>query len=126
MAPKGELALDYYEFEVDPVELHWHQEMIDNPDAKYCFVFDARNIFRELTENGNRLMQDLIEQAVDVYCNEQSVDTWYYPSVGTDEHCHLLYTSTSSWIVALRMSKGTEPNLYNVLMRRLDHVEVRK
>jgi hypothetical protein len=121
MAPKGELALDYYEFEVDPVELHWHQEMIDNPDAKYCFVFDARNVFRELTENGNRLMQ-----AVDVYCNEQSVDTWYYPSVGTDEHCHLLYTSTSSWIVALRMSKGTEPNLYNVLMRRLDHVEVRK
>jgi hypothetical protein len=118
--------LQYLEFTVDPIELRWHQEMIDNPDAKYCFVFDARNVFRELTENGNKVMRALIEEAVDEYCKEQNVDTWYYPSEGAEEHHHLLYTSTSSWIVALRMTKGTEPTLYNVLLRRLDHVEVRK
>jgi hypothetical protein len=114
-----EISLTYLECKIDPVKFRWDQEMIDNPNAKFCFVFDARNVFRELTDNGNQVLSDIIKRAVDVYCKDQGVDTWYYPNKA-DEHCHLLYTSTSSWIVMLRMMKSTEPNFDNYLLRHID------
>jgi hypothetical protein len=117
--------LTYLEFKVDPVAATWHQEMIDNPNAKFCFVFDARNVFRELSKTGNEVISYFIKRVVEEYCENNGVDTWYYPQASPTDSCHLLYTSTSSWIVMLRMTKSTEPNFDNYLLRHLDHVEER-
>jgi hypothetical protein len=117
--------LSYYEFKVDPVSCNWHPEMIANPDAKFCFVFDARNVFRELTANGNNVMRLSIAEATTNYCKEQNIDFWYFGPKDSEESDHCLYTTTSSWIVELRMTKSTDFNIYNYLLRHLDHVEER-
>jgi hypothetical protein len=114
----------YEEITVDPVVAGWPQGMIDNPEAKYCFVFMSTNALGKPTVSTKVVLANIISDAIGEFCDPYSVDTWYYgPKDG--EYEHKLFTSSDTWVVVMRMMKETGAGFYNLLLRKTVRVEVR-